>query len=143
MTDIPRVHFDELELVVRDGYYLYWKGQPFTGFAVEFFPDGTLQSEVHHVDGIENGPKREWFPSGKLMEEANLWNGGLHGYERVWDEQGRLRSERRGEFGIPITEKRWDEHGGLMKDWHITPTDSLYEQWQLRRKTYGQSAPPI
>lgn len=142
MTDIPRVDFDELELVVRDGYYLFWKGQPFTGFALERFPDGTLQSEVYHVDGIEHGPSRQWYPWGKLMEEKNLWNGGLHGYERTWDEQGRLISERIGEFGIAISEKRWNEQGRLMKDWHITPTDSLYEEWQLRRKRFGQSAPP-
>jgi len=142
MTDIPRVDFDELELVVRDDSYMFWKGEPFTGVAVEFFPDGPLQSEVHHVRGLRHGPSREWYPSGKLMSEANLQYGGLHGTRRTWDEQGRLVGEDTGEFGIVIAEKRWDEQGRLMRDWHISPTDSLHAEWQLRRKEYGQSAPP-
>ncbi len=121
----------------------FWKGQPFTGIAVEFFPDGALQCEVHHVNGLRHGLSREWYPSGQLMLEKNLWCGGLHGYERVWDEQGRLRSERIGEFGIEIAEKRWDEQLRLVRDWHISPTDSLYEEWQLRRKKYGQSDPQV
>jgi antitoxin component YwqK of YwqJK toxin-antitoxin module len=143
MTDIPRIDFDELELVVGDDYYMFWKGQPFTGFAVEFFPDGTLRSEVHHVNGLRHGPSREWYPSGRLMVEANHWHGGLHGYEHTWNEQGRLISERIHEFGIEIAWKRWDEQGSLIKDWRINPTDSLYNEWQLRRQKWGQAAPPI
>jgi antitoxin component YwqK of YwqJK toxin-antitoxin module len=143
MTDLPRVDFDDLELVVSDDQYMYWKGQPFTGIAVEFFPDGTLRSEVHHVNGIEHGPSREWYPSGQLKDEASLWHGGLHGYERIWDEQGRLRSERIGELGIAIAEKRWDEQGRLLRDWHIGPKDSLYDILQIKRKKWGQFAPPI
>jgi antitoxin component YwqK of YwqJK toxin-antitoxin module len=139
MTDLPRVELDELELVVRDdGYYFHWNGQPFTGIAIESFPEGPLQSETYYADGIENGPRRAWYPSGKLMEEANLWYGGIHGHERTWDEQGRLRSEKLGEFGITLSEKRWDEEGRLVNDWHISPSDTLYVVWQARRKTHGQ-----
>ncbi|PTL79682.1 toxin-antitoxin system YwqK family antitoxin [Vitiosangium sp. GDMCC 1.1324] len=143
MTDLPRVHFDELELVVSDDQYMFWKGQPFTGIAVEFFPDGTLQSEVPHVDGIEHGLVRVWRPSGQLCKEENLWYGGLHGYERMWDEQGRLISERIGELGIAIAEKRWDEQGRLTRDWHIGPKDNLYDILQIKRRKWGQFAPPL
>ncbi len=143
MTDMPRVDFDELELVVRDDQYMFWKGQPFTGVAVEFFPDGTLRSEVYHVDGVEHGPKREWYPSGQIQDEATIWHGGLHGYKRIWDEQGRLISEELGELGIGIAEKRWDEQGRLIRDWHISPKDSLYEILLIKREKWGHLAPPL
>ena len=143
MTELPRVHFDELELVVGDGQYMFWKGQPFTGMAVEFFPDGTLQSEVQHLNGLEHGLKRAWYPSGKLQDEATLWYGGLHGYKRIWDEQGRLVSEELGELGIGIAEKQWDEQGRLIKDWRIGPKDSLYNTLQIKRRNWGHLAPPL
>jgi antitoxin component YwqK of YwqJK toxin-antitoxin module len=138
MTDILRVDFEELDL--GDDQLICWKGQPFTGVAVEFFPDGVIRGEVSHLNGLRHGLVREWYHSGQLKEESSLWHGGLHGYERIWDEQGRLISETIGEFGIGIAEKKWDEQGRLIRDWHISPTDSLYNEWQFRRKTYGQSA---
>ncbi len=143
MTDMPRVDFDELELVVSDDQYMFWNGKPFTGVAVEFYPDGTLCSEVPHLNGLEHGLKRAWHPSGQLRKESNLWNGGLHGYRREWDEQGRLVSEALGELGICIAEKQWNEQGRLIRDWHIGPTDSLYSTLLICRRKWGQSAPPI
>ena len=47
------------------------------------------------------------------------------------------------ELGIETDVKQWDEQGRLTLDWHISPTDSLYDEWQARRKQWGQSAPPI
>jgi hypothetical protein len=143
MTDAPRVDFDELELVVSDEQYMFWRGQPFTGIAVEFFPDGTLCGEVPYVNGIEHGLVRAWHPSGQLMEEKNLWYGGLHGYARMWDEQGRLISEELGELGIGIAEKRWDEQGRLIMDWQMGPKDNLYDILQIKRRRWGHLAPPI
>ena len=141
MTDMPRVDFDELDL--GDEQLITWKGQPFTGVAIEFFPDGTLCSEVPHLDGVRHGLVRAWHRSGQLMEEKSLRHGGLHGYAREWDAQGRLISERIGEFGIETSERRWDEQGRLIKEWHISPNDSLYSTLQICRKKYGQSAPQV
>jgi len=141
MTDLPRVDFDDLDL--GDEQLMVWNGKPFTGIAVEFFPDGTLQSEVPHVDGVRHGLVRTWYPSGRLMEEKNLWQGGLHGYKRSWDEQGRLISEGIGELGIGIAEKRWDEQGRLIMDWHIGPQDNLYDILLIKRRKWGHFAPPL
>lgn len=143
MTDIPRVDFDELELVVRDEHYMFLNGHPFTGVAVELFPDGSLRSEVYHVNGVEHGPKREWYPSGQLKDEANMWHGGLHGYSRIWNEQGRLIFEELGELGIGIAEKRWDEQGRLIREWRIGPKDSLYEILLIKREKWGHLAPML
>lgn len=141
MTELPRVIFEEID--VGEEQLMFWKGKPFTGIAVEFFPDGTLQSEVYHVNGLEHGPKRGCYSSGQLRKEANLWYGGLHGYLREWDEQGRLTSEVLGELGIGIAEKVWDGQGRLIKDWRISPKDSLYGTLQICRKKWNKSAPPI
>ncbi len=140
MTDMPRVNFEELDL--GDDQLIVWKGQPFTGVAVEFFPDGKLCSEVPHLNGVRHGLLRAWHPSGQLREETSLWQGGLHGYERIWDEQGRLISEVIGELGIEIAEKRWDEQGRLVKDWRIGPNDNLYGILQIKRKKFGQFTSP-
>jgi antitoxin component YwqK of YwqJK toxin-antitoxin module len=141
MTALPRVDFEELD--VGDEQLIIWKGQPFTGIAVELFPDGKLCSEVPHLNGVIHGLVRAWYPSGQLKKEASLWQGGLHGYERIWDEQGRLVSETLGELGIGIAEKRWDEQGRLMKDWHISPKENLYDLLLIKRKKFGRFAPPL
>jgi hypothetical protein len=141
MTDMPRVDFEELDL--GDDQSITWKGQPFTGVAVEFFPDGALCSEVPHLDGVRHGWVRAWYPSGQLRKEANLWQGGLHGYKREWDEQGGLISEELGELGIGTAEKRWDEQGQLVRDWRISPKDSLYGTLQIKRELWGHLAPPL
>jgi antitoxin component YwqK of YwqJK toxin-antitoxin module len=141
MTDTLRVHLDELDF--DDEQLMIWKGKPFTGVGVEFFPAGLLRSEVYHVDGVEHGPKREWYSSGQLKDEANIWQGGLHGYKRIWDEKGRLISEELGELGIGIAEKRWDEQGRLIRDWRIGPKDSLYEILLIKREKWGHLAPPL
>ena len=141
MTDLPRVDFDELE--PGEDQLMFWQGQPFTGVAVEFFPDGTLQSEVYHVNGLAHGPSRGWYPSGRLRDEMTLWYGALHGYKREWDEQGRLVSESLGELGIGVAEKRWDVHGKLIRDWHISPRDNLFSTLQLCRQKWAASAPPL
>jgi hypothetical protein len=141
MTDMPRVDFEELD--VGEEQLMVWKGQPFTGVAVEFFPDGRPCSEVPHLEGVRHGLQRAWYPSGQLREEKNFWQGGLHGYARQWDEQGRLISERIGEIGIGIAEKRWDEQGRLIMDWHIGPKDNLYEILLIKRKNWSKFAPPL
>ncbi|MFL5345958.1 MAG: toxin-antitoxin system YwqK family antitoxin [Hyalangium sp.] len=141
MTELPRVNFEEID--VGEEQLMFWKGQAFTGIAVEFFPDGTLRSEEYHLNGLRHGPSREWYRSGQRKEEMTLWYGGLHGYKREWNEQGRLISEVLGELGIGIAEKRWDEQGRLIMDWHIGPKDSLYEILLIKRKKWGQSAPPL
>ena len=140
MTSMPRVDFEELDL--GDDQLTTWKGQPFTGLAVEFFPDGKPCSEVPHLEGVRHGLLRAWYPSGQLREEKNLWQGGLHGCARLWDEQGRLISERVGELGIGIAEKLWDGQGRLIMDWHIGPKDSLYEILLVKRTKWRQSASP-
>lgn len=141
MTDIPRVDFEDLDL--GDNQLITWKGQPFTGIAVEFFPDGTLCSEAPHLDGIEHGLKRAWYPSGQLRKEASLWYGNLHGHLRKWDEQGRLISEMIGEVGVGTAERQWDEQGRLLRDWHIDPMDDMYEILLLCRKKWRHLAPPL
>ena len=141
MTDTLRVHLDELDF--DDEQFMLWKGKRFTGVGVEFFPDGTLCSEVPHLDGVRHGLVRAWYPSGQLKEEANLWRGGIHGYKRIWDEKGRLISERIGEIGIGIAEKRWDEQGRLIRDWRIGSKDSLYEILLIKREKWGHLAPPL
>jgi hypothetical protein len=141
MTDTPRVDWDELEL--SNDLLILWKGQPFTGFAVEFYPDGRLASEVMHVDGMKHGLSRSWYDSGQLMDEETYWLDGLHGYCREWAEQGRLVSEVLGELGIQIAEKRWDDQGRLIKDWHIGPNDNSWTMLQFNRKHLGHRAPPL
>lgn len=118
MTDLPRVDFEELDF--GEDQLVVWKDQPFTGVAVELFPDGKPCSEVPFLNGLRHGVLRAWYPSGQLKEEKHLWYGGLHGYARVWNEQG-----------------------GLIMDWHLGPQDSLYGTLEICRKKWGRSAPPV
>lgn len=105
-------------LVLRDGR-LYPQGseKPFTGFVIERWPGGEMQSrssvsnglleglsegwhtngqrqveEIFH-DGVSDGLRTKWHPNGKKLSEANIKAGKIEGIFRRWDESGALSEE--------------------------------------------------
>jgi len=75
------------ELVLQDSIYLY-KDKPFTGVAIERYPNGFLQRAATFVKGKQQGPMLMWYPDGSPQMSANYVNGYLQGRFLGWYNNG-------------------------------------------------------
>jgi antitoxin component YwqK of YwqJK toxin-antitoxin module len=141
MTETPRVPFDDLTMA--EDQLMTWRDRPFTGVAIEAYPDGSPRSESAYREGLVEGLSRLWYPSGQIKEEASYWRGARHGITREWTERGQLRAKRTYEFGILVREQTWNDDGTQVTDWHIAPDHNLYQILQLSRSKYVGVAPPV
>jgi len=77
---------------------IYLLGEvPFSGFAIETFPDGKLQTQMALMhgrqDGRQDGVTRRWHPNGQLESEKGFRNGQPHGQHREWAVDGTLKGQ--------------------------------------------------
>jgi antitoxin component YwqK of YwqJK toxin-antitoxin module len=103
------IHFDGRWCQFQTGHT-----NPFTGFLLEYYPSGPLQSrsmvsnglleglsEVWHTNGqlqireyyrtnFSDGPRTKWYSDGKKLSEATIVLGKMQGVFRRWYENGRL-----------------------------------------------------
>jgi antitoxin component YwqK of YwqJK toxin-antitoxin module len=133
------------ELTLRDNRS-FWKGEsaPFTGIALETYPDGalksrsafsngvlhgisegwhtngTLQVREHFVGGISHGVRTKWYASGVKLSEANVEHGKIEGLFRRWHENGKLAEE------IPL---KGNEPDGVSRSFY--PGGALKSQVRL------------
>lgn len=109
---------DRAELTLIDGR-LHGKGEsvPFTGFMIERYPDGLLQSRTsvsnglleglsegwytngqrqvleHFQAGVSHGQRVKWYANGVKLSEANIVQGKIEGVFRRWHDNGVLAEE--------------------------------------------------
>ncbi len=62
---------------------------PFTGRALESYPDGSPRAEANFLNGQKDGMERFWYPNGKIKEEGQWFDGLANGIMSTWDEEGR------------------------------------------------------
>jgi antitoxin component YwqK of YwqJK toxin-antitoxin module len=123
-----------------DGLY-YKAGVPFTGVAItKDTHEGWVQAEEEYEDGLVCGMVRTWHaPDVPATEEVCAW-GVRHGNYREWSESGQLLVEGYYQYGIRVSEKRWDENGKLVENYHLKETDPDFETLSLAKKAYGEQA---
>jgi len=61
---------------------------PFTGRAIEVFPNDSPRGEADFHNGLKDGMERFWWPNGKLKEEGQWFAGKANGVFREWKENG-------------------------------------------------------
>ena len=104
-------------LVLREGQLWSREQEPFSGWMVEYFADGTarsrsavangllhglsrgyytnaqLQVTEYFVAGVSEGVRTKWYPNGIRQSEAPIAGGKLQGTYRKWHENGVLAEE--------------------------------------------------
>ena len=78
------------QLICDDGGVYLFGGSPFSGFAVEIFPDGSLQTQMLLMHGHQDGVTRRWHATGQLESEQGFRQGTAHGTHREWRPDGVL-----------------------------------------------------
>ena len=140
MTENTRVAFDDL--TVEDDGLTTWRGQPFTGTAVETFADGSPMTDMPFVDGVVHGVTQTWDQAGNLRTRENSWLGTHHGVMEEWDEQGELALRRTYELGTLVGEMKWDQ-GVLTRDWQLGAEEESFQRLQQMRSRWGSEFPPM
>ena len=62
--------------------------KPFTGRAIELFPNDAPRGEADFHNGLKDGMERFWWPNGVLKEEGQWFAGKANGVFREWNENG-------------------------------------------------------
>jgi len=95
-----------------------WADDKIHGVKRRFYPDGTLQLEAAHRDGVAEGPTRSYDPKGRLTREESKKDGKRHGMvSDYWPETGRVRRQIEYDMGKVV---------GVAKDY--------YADGQLKRE---------
>jgi len=85
--------------LVRDKVTGLWhhdvEREPFTGRALEKFPDGTQRAEADFLNGKKDGMERFWHANGRLKSEGQWFDGRRNGVFREWREDGKPISANR------------------------------------------------
>lgn len=96
--------------------------QPYSGYAVSYHTDSTLQEKIGILNGKKENQTIEWYPDGRYKEIANYHNGKLHGEKQFWSiESGHvLVSQLNYHKGKAHGEqKKWYATGELFKKMNL------------------------
>ncbi|MEM7654833.1 MAG: membrane-binding protein [Bacteroidota bacterium] len=61
-----------------------WNEQLFSGYAVRFHPDSTLQEKIGLLNGRKQNQAIQWYPDGAYKQMATYDQGKLHGEKKLW-----------------------------------------------------------
>jgi len=122
---------DAKKLEQLDGlFYELGKSRPYTGTALTYFDNGTMQSSTEYKEGQISGKIEGWYPDGVKQVEGELVNGQKAGVWIAWYENG--NKSRQGAFKNGKEEGEyfwWFENGKLNKKgiYHNGISDGKWE----------------
>lgn len=122
-----------------EGLTLY-KGEPFSGTAVEEYADGTCAVTIDYVRGKREGAYRKWFVDGSLSFESQYVAGRQHGETKSWWKNGNLRSHNRMEKGKANgLQEQWYKSGAKFKAMQLVngQEEGLQQSWRENGKLYN------
>ena len=98
---VTGIAFTLLRYDPDDGIYLL-NGEPFTGVALTWWPDGQLSSVVHLQDGMTHGISVGWHFNGRPAVYNEMEHDVVHGLHIEWAEDGSVSEEFRCHHGRRI-----------------------------------------
>ncbi|WP_396590504.1 toxin-antitoxin system YwqK family antitoxin [Allomuricauda sp. R78024] len=129
---------DSLVLNGNEGNW-YYKNQLFTGYAVKYHMNDSLQQKVGFYEGKKMGIAKVWFPNGILKIESHYNQNKLVGSYKAWWNNGVLASKANYVDGkIQGIEKKWYKTGELAKSRNLVDGKEigLQQAWLKNGKLY-------
>ncbi|WP_034263534.1 toxin-antitoxin system YwqK family antitoxin [Actinospica robiniae] len=115
-----RIDIDGPDVDLTPSGLLLYRGELFTGEAVEYFEDGSLWTLETYTEGYKNGPTMQWFRDGTLEEQGQTRASIPVGEWTTWHANGRLRQRTvfSGDGFVlnKLSEQQWDEEGNRISD---------------------------
>ena len=59
-------------------------GKLYSGYAVQRYPNNSLNKQISFINGKKQKESLVWFPDGQLQYLSNYHNGKLHGEKKTW-----------------------------------------------------------
>jgi hypothetical protein len=113
---------------------------PFTGTAIEHYPNDQLATSITYTDGKKNGYYRKWFVDGTLSFEASYVAGKKHGETRSWWSNGNLRSAGQFDNGVANGfQQQWYPSGAKFKEIQLVNgrEEGMQRSWRENGKLYN------
>lgn len=117
--ELPRLTVEKSMLYYNNNLSTWtMNDQPFSGYAVDYYPDSTLKEKIGIFDGKKQNQSIKWYPDGHLRQIENYHDGRLHGIKKVWstDTNHILISQLKYAFGkLHGAQKKWYLTGEIHK----------------------------
>lgn len=138
----PSVEHSRAELELRLGR-LYLQGQSnlFTGYLVERYPGGELQSRSAISNGVMHGMSEGWYTNGVLALREFFAEGKSHGVRTKWDNFSHKLSETPILQGtIHGVHREWHTNGQLALEVAMVDgkPNGVSRKWNLDASLAGQ-----
>ncbi|HEX7657936.1 MAG TPA: hypothetical protein VF444_00545 [Pseudonocardiaceae bacterium] len=118
MDEVNQIDIDDPEVGGDLNGRITYRGQLYTGEAIEYGPDGHRIALTNFTDGVKDGIEKEWYPDGSPLMEGMSKHGSAVGEWRQWFPDGRLKQLNVfDDKGRHLSRKIWDENGNLIKDY--------------------------
>lgn len=117
--EVPSSTIDKSRLVY-DNKISIWTldGEKFSGYALTYFPDGTIKQKMGILEGRKQNETIDWYPDGQVKHIAHYHKGKLHGEKKTWSADSRhlLISHLNYNSGkLHGVQKKWYSTGELFK----------------------------
>ena len=140
----------------EEGSRLYYGPRPFSGVAIERFPDGSPYKQTHYEQGLRDGMAEEYALTGKLRARWKFRRGEKDGHQEGWYIEGPKRFEANFKQGLLHGEQtEWHLNGqlfqrrvfaeGVETDKKILfPTAEVFSNYTKREgRVYGLDGGPL
>lgn len=130
---------EELVLNPLEGVW-YYEGHPFTGYALNYHPNGVLAEQIGYFQGKKEGMTRKWFSSGMLRSQGNYVRNRLNGEYKSWWPNGVLSTTSRYKMGVKHGEQcKWYPTGQLARVTRLNlgKEEGLQQAWLASGKIYA------
>ena len=132
--EVPEREIEKAELVLQPEEGKWYLGdKPYSGFAVAYFPDGTLESRLGYWEGKKEGHAQKWYINGQLRYEAFYIANRLEGKARAWTSKGILVKEANYVEGYTHgVQKHWYDEGEPFKvmNYNMGQEEGLQSAWR-------------
>ena len=139
IAEVALVNQKDIVLSTTSGLRLY-KGEPYTGNVVSYYPSGQLAKLSSYQSGLRHGLLKQWFKHGELGFSAEYQAGILHGISQSWWGNGNKRSITLFEHGkINGDSFQWYSSGEIFKKMHYEKGKEvgLQQAWRRNGKLFS------
>ncbi|NND34704.1 MAG: hypothetical protein HKN76_19110 [Saprospiraceae bacterium] len=141
-TSIPAIEIAKelLQLNAIEGMW-YWNGAPFSGYAIDKYPNHILSERTGFLLGKKEGVSKKWHVDGTLKKQAIYRANRLHGIVSVWSPgpENTLVSESNFVEGVRHgLQRRWYTSGQIQRSVHLNMglEEGLQQAWLENGKIY-------
>ena len=124
----------------RDLGVSFYEGKPFSGYAIEHYPNQQKKEQTPYIHGKKHGTQNRWFLDGTLAAETIYLNGRRNGPAKTWWKDGTLRTHSQFINGVGHgVQKQWFRTGELFKEINLNmgKEEGLQRAWRENGDIYN------